>query len=399
MIDQTEVSGSHSTLVKSIRERAGVVKCASVNTSVGLFADTDQKLWPVGNENEILDSAISIELQRGNMTNAKYARVAGVVDNAARTFRIHDQVKAARAQVTFESQQALVKSASAVTYALPAIEAFPINSPDEIAKSASLFAETRMSYPLPWRHAAATSILDAADKSNVKLASATRCTLETSAARGLGALSRVGLSMLHRAQKIAKISPEAAAAMTKAASAIASIKPKSLKELHGILQKAALAMDVADEKFKLRYGYGSLFDAPEDVAFSTNLAKVAAASDGLVFVHGVAYRKDELKKATVGAFKALSKSAASMADEDGVHINPNKLPKFAAEAKVSSGAVSKVLQGFGIRPVSISLGMPDSGVAWSNAANIFGLKQIQAGTDIPLLSPQSWGNTANFTGW
>ena len=359
ILDQTEGSGSHINLVVSILERTGLVKgAAAKEDGPVVFADDVNKLWPIGNPGQILESGVSIALQKVAMTKQRYNRVENALIKAARSFNIYPQLQQAFDQVRNETMQAVKQANYTSECALPDVGDFPIGNPDEVARSAEAFCLTRDNYPLPWRKQAATNILYAAQRKNVKIATDTKAKLESSAGYGIGLLHRVGRALFMRGEKVASITPNLGKQLVEAGIKIATFEPTNLIQIKKAMESAASLMDMVDDKYNLRIYYGDSLDMPEDVAFSVTQSKVASVQDSLLVVGREGFDKDELRNLPAVSFSMMLKDTEKVASAGSSYLDPDKLVKEATANKISSSTVCKVLRGFGIKSIPINLNSP-----------------------------------------
>lgn len=363
VLDQTEKSGAHRLLVTSVLERDGLVKEASAKfaeISEGAeLADPWNKLWPIGNSQEIIESAVSIELQRTKMADARYWRVVGAVNKAAALHQCLPAVRAARERVAVESRTE--KTAGVVNYALPEAGAFPINTSGNVNASITEFCENRAKLPHPWRQKVATAIIEASRKYPDGDVRATReqwDTLEKSAGTGFGLPHPVARQLVRRAEFIVRRNPRVAYGLYKMAIALAEMDTPAPADLMETMKHATRVMDEVDDRYDLRHRYGKELEFPEDVAFTTTPVKMATAREVLLQVGGKIYQKTEIAGIKAAAFNVLGKEFVDSIRDANENIDPDKFEaavKSAVESKLASPSVfDRVMRGFGVRSVNPS---------------------------------------------
>ena len=355
LYDQTEKSGAHRLLVTSLLERRGQVKSASEKpfevdgNVVPRFADKVANMWPLISANAIIESAASIELQRHDIPDLKYARLMEEVHKAASLFQCLADVADARHAVDEETRYATdtVKQAGP-QWALPETGEFPIQNKDATENSIEVFCIKRAAYPYPWRVKAASALLDAADRQGATVLFECRNMLDASAGNGFGLPIPVAREIAHRASKIAHRDPGLAVQMYEHAVDLAGSKINDPEELRKTMKSACSAMDMIDDKFDLRGDYGRELSFPEDVAFHTTTTKIAAAQDVFINIGDYVYLKSEVATVKAAAFRVVSPEFAAEIS-NGQFVDPDKLSEHAKIA--SPSVLSRVMHGFGVKPV------------------------------------------------
>ena len=343
LLDQTEQSGAHRLLVTSVLARASLVKNASEQP-----APSADELWPDGNRQAILESAVSVELQRNGMPPAKYARLSDRLNKAASVHSCLHDLYRAREHAKAEITQVAVKQASA-TWAIPEAGVLPISTKLDIKRSVELFCEQRANYPYPWRSKAASALLRAAKSCGVELNFDQRSMLDASAGYGFGMPAPMARQLAWRAGKIANRNPTLAANLYTTAADLAAARDMDPLVLRGVMKLACSVADEVDDKYDLRVYYGRELEFPEDVAFTTTSTKMAAAVATLIEIGQDIYLRGDIRKVKRAAVAILGVDFADKVTT-GAYLDPDKLDKHIKEADAE--VLKRVMHGFGVSPVS-----------------------------------------------
>ena len=385
LLDQTDSSGAHRLLVTSVIERGSMVKTASEtpavvdNPETTKFADTAHRLWPLSDRDAIVESAASIELQRGLMPPARYLRVTREVNKAASVHECLVDVGRARSQAGTEIFSTTVKKAGE-QYALPEIHNFPIDTADHTRLSVAFFCDNRGSFPYPWREKAAKALIKAAKAHGVGLTIDQGSTLDASAGNGFGPVGPIARQLAGRASKIAHRNPELAGKLYANAVILAQSDTSNPAATITTMKNACRVMDEIDDLYDLRVDYGRELTFPEDVAFATTVTKIAAADRAFIEVGRGVYRRDEVSAIDPSGFAILGPDFVESISTEG----SLDAVKFASAVKTAdAGVLQRVMTGFGVHQVDVSSDnqasvVPSSEInRWAGIAGDFGTDLIQ----------------------
>ncbi len=353
IVDTCETSGAHRLLVRSIAERGGVKFASAAGDQpqvkkAAAYADMAQQMWPLDTKDQVLEAAVSIELQRGDLTGRRYERLNHATLKAASFHGILIDMAVALASLKLE-QVGSVKQAS-TQFALPQASKFPIDSDEAVKSSAEQFTRIRHNYPYPWRKQAAAAMLDAAASRGIQLQEPALSLLEASAGLGLGEAAHVARKMASLSEQVYRYSSDVAAALMATAIKVASADTSDIPATRELMAMATEVIDRVEDRFNLRHGDSQ--QLPEDIAFAITPTKMASVVGTFVDIGESIYVRQDIAGLKAKSFTAFGHSfpgkIASAANPE--LVDPAKFAEHTA--KLSSDVLGRVLRGFGVAPVA-----------------------------------------------
>ena len=357
LIDQTEKTGAHLSLVSTIVKQAGVVKTATINPEndeeySGFYADEANKLWPLNSVDDILQSATSIELQKSKMAKRLYTRVSDEVDDRAQLFNCGSQVYKIRNFIESQNQTHKAASEQKVEIVLDYNNekvAFDVYDTSCIVKSADAFL--KISDKLDWftRKNIGQQFLKRAKELKYKLPDYLAIPLEQCSSQGVGSAMDVGRQMFARATKIASLNGQLAREIVKRASEFVKAAEKcGQTEYEEMLDNVIHLCDKVDKSYKLNEQYDESFQPTEKVAFKLSYSVINNINSTTTKVGNNLYLSHEIREVNAEKLNKIDpKLASRILNDTKTRIDLNKMRKEA-----NTDVLNTVLKGFGINPVA-----------------------------------------------
>jgi hypothetical protein len=352
LTDTNEATTAHNTLVVGIVERHSPVRfdntklAAETQEASTHYADAIASLWPLNTPVETIKSAASIELQRDQLTETRYARVTAALIKRATVLCVAGQVHMAREAV--KTEMSTCKSAAAgptvATYALPVYNELPLHTEKYASESIQSFCQNRERFTYEMRKEAATSLLAAADLFRIDLSETETDTLQRSAGQGYGHVNNISDQLGLRSLKIARQNAVYARNLADLADEIGGSEAHALTLSDEALVKLAVTIDYADKTYGITHG--EEFKIAEDVVFEYTHRVMTKAAEGVVPIGGYRYRREDLQRLPSDAlgFVKLSTTRTRL-------MEPVVDQVLAAVKTAGADVVNRVLHNFHIQPM------------------------------------------------
>lgn len=399
--DSCEKSGSHRQLVTSVLHRAGRVKEVidsprDVPDANVKCADARNHRWPIERAEDLLESAVSVELQKEAMHPDMFRRVMGAIQKRAYGFGMLADLGQVRDMARTE-RDAAVKSASKlfpiVFWATDSTRIeYDVSTKEATLSSAAAFIEDAGLYTVPARAHLAAGLLKAAKDNGFPFNAETIEYLQQRAGFGFSPPSKIARHLAARGEKVGKLNPKVGGALLVEAIHAARWIPKTPEDTVLFNKAACEVMDRVDTKFGLKPQYGFDLTSPEGACYEHTVEKFANLRHELVACGPKdVYTRTDLVKVNPKCLSVIDESLPLKVacDGDRDKLDPDKLTAEMKRADLST-SVGRVFRGFGIAPVDRTIKqsapiVPDGEIQeWQRIAGNFG-------------SPLTWHGGGEFS--